>query len=90
MHGEPAHEGIEPAGAGRFFGVHAEAVTAMLIEVKFDRFLGSAPALDQPEAAIGEVQYLRQLRTGRGSQNWLNSAQTGDLLENACQLKFHS
>src|SRR5690606_3405662 len=48
VHGEPTHEGIEPAGAGRFLGVHAEAVTALLIKVKFDRLFSRAPALDQP------------------------------------------
>src|SRR5512143_940207 len=54
VHGEPAREGIEPAGAGRFLGVHAEAVTTLFIEVELGGLLGRTPAVDQPETAIAE------------------------------------
>ena len=54
VHGEPAHEGLEPAGAGRFLGVHAEAVTTLFIQVELGRLLGRTPAVDQPETAIAE------------------------------------
>ena len=46
VHGEPVGEGIEPTGAGCFFGVHTKAVAALLVVVKLNRSIGGAPTLD--------------------------------------------
>src|SRR5690606_522742 len=37
VHPQPAHPGIEPAGAGGFLLVHAEAVATLLVVVELDR-----------------------------------------------------
>src|SRR3954454_21729696 len=54
VHAQPAHQCIEPAGAGRFLGVHAKPVSALFVEVKLDRPLRRDPALDQPHAPAPE------------------------------------
>lgn len=45
VHPHPAHEGVEPVGAGRLLRVHAESVPALLVEVELHGPPGSAPAL---------------------------------------------
>ena len=52
VHAEPADEGVEPAGAGGFLGIHAEAVPALFVEVELDRALGRAPASIRPKPPL--------------------------------------
>ena len=49
---------FEPARAGRFLGVHAEAVTTLLVEVELRGLPGRTPTLDQSETAIGEERIV--------------------------------
>src|SRR5262249_35425895 len=44
VHVKPLDVGIEPAGAGGFLGVHAEAVSALLVVVELDGAIGLPPA----------------------------------------------
>src|SRR5579872_4986737 len=37
VHAHPAHELVEPAGAGGRLGIHSKAVPALLEEMEFDR-----------------------------------------------------
>src|SRR4029078_13279744 len=45
VHPHPAHEGVEPVGAGRLLRIHAESVPALLVQVELHGPPGSAPAL---------------------------------------------
>src|SRR3954463_14031741 len=58
VHAEPVHEGIEPARAGRFLGVHTKSMSALFVEVKLDRSLRRDPALDQSHAPAAEKRIV--------------------------------
>ena len=58
MHSEPAHKGVEPAGARSFLRVHPEAMATLFIKMEFDRALRSLLAFDEPEAAVPEERVI--------------------------------
>ena len=81
VHVEPANKAIKPASAGGVFRVHAKAVTALFVEMKFDRFFCFVPAFNQAKCAIGEKRVVggqrnhgnRDERGRRGSRGALEA-----------------
>src|SRR3954463_498209 len=66
VHAEPLDVGVEPAGAGGFLGVHAEAVAALFVVVELDGALGLSPVFDQTEVRGAQERVVGGARREQG------------------------